>query len=454
MSPSPGSVKANALHSGSSAHLCSQASLRFSHSYPERTSKFHVRSHSGVSKHVLRVTSLFHTKMAFEYSLGPPVANEELAQFGFTSIEGPYTHSAAFPSPHTWKASRHTEFSLPSDCSSGSEVESGSDAGAGIAEWMAHTCISEEDEQVEFSIPRNPPRHHSILEPLYHPHLAAIRTRPVYRNLPATSSSILSPSLSWSSSECFSEASASVTGSPTSVIGQAESAAWDVLFAAAGEVQQMAREREAEHGSFGHKSVQQLLLNRNAGSNTRGGSSKACTGIPSNLRKPFSGADSPLSRSRRDNTSSSSPSPSSYGSPPSRENSRTGAGFQAASLGGGSSSGGTGVFLPRAAPEQNSKKKASRQTTIILPPHLVQALGLNVDCNNNVVLSANQRRTGGNKASAIQVIKVADAPTRPHRSHPRKAVVIQPRPSSTWHDAPVKIEAKPAQVDLSAAWTY
>lgn len=75
--------------------------------------------------------------------------------------------------------------------------------------------------------------------------------------------------------------------------------------------------------------------------------------------------------------------------------------------------GGTGVFLPRAVgiPQEkdSGSKKVPKPTTVLLPARLVQALGLNVDQENNVVLKRNPSsldRNGGKSGGSLAVMKL------------------------------------------------
>eukprot|EP00271_Cylindrocystis_brebissonii_P013234 TRINITY_DN32926_c0_g1_i1.p1 TRINITY_DN32926_c0_g1~~TRINITY_DN32926_c0_g1_i1.p1 ORF type:complete len:469 (+),score=43.74 TRINITY_DN32926_c0_g1_i1:239-1645(+) len=369
-----------------------------------------------------------------------------------------------FPSPRSWFAARRSgspdHSPSPPDTLSEADWDGSSDACAEIAEQMAYSCMDDDEtssrqkfhqEYIQYAKPHvstPPPRPIQNPNFIHDIHTGARRpgvhqTAPTCgRTMPAN----LPGSVAWSAA-CSSESSQ--TGSPTSVLGEAGSAAWDLLFAAAGEVQKLAREQDALAGNRyanSPRSMHHLLLNR--------GHTHAHAGPVSKLSKsPLAStvyAESPVSEYVDPNTPDftnsqlyRSASPVRRGGKKCGGNGARGQAHLARSAGAMSpqktrlarpgtatppedlscskkslyndfnSAGsplssspvcsprpldpvkdakvGTGVFLPRSAvpPPVETRtpvKKVNKPATVILPARLVHALGLNVDPESNVVI--------------------------------------------------------------------
>lgn len=158
--------------------------------------------------------------------------------------------TAAFPSPRTWHASHRNSPVLslaPSDESSEDEPsDSQPDRGAEIAEWAAQSCMNDDDQggggaatggaaNAGLRLAHRPAAHSRSLVGHGLDPLSLVSTSAA---VAVSGSSTVSGGVGggrWSP-----VCSAGV--SPTSVLSKANTAAWDLLFEAAGEVQRMARE--------------------------------------------------------------------------------------------------------------------------------------------------------------------------------------------------------------------
>ncbi|CAI7895011.1 unnamed protein product [Closterium sp. NIES-54] len=312
-----------------------------------------------------------------------------------------------------------------------------------IAEWVAKSCIADDDDSDSSdassdiasrhsnSTPNGhyPARHypdamtyHSRALGMAHSHSSASIASHSNRGSSPSSSLSSSPSVSrtsslssrlWSQSSVSTSSTSSLTspprsGSPTSVLGQnANAEAWELLFAAAGRIQELAFEPEP--------------------------AKPACAGPPRAAAQPFV----PASRHMHQAPAYGAPQMNHNGNrqhanhhqaaqqqgnnrragpQPHRRNNHNGAQVargsplrrvsecETDSRKGQPLGNGTGVFLPRAAPApasakpspdtSNAGRKSQRPgATVYLPARLVHVFGLDVDENNNVLL--NRSAPGG-----------------------------------------------------------
>ncbi|CAI5473733.1 unnamed protein product [Closterium sp. Yama58-4] len=318
-----------------------------------------------------------------------------------------------------------------------------SDEGS-IAEWVAQSCIADDDDSDSsdassdiasrhsysnpnghYAAPHHPDAmtYHSRALGMAHSHSSASIASHSNRGSSPSSSLSSSPSVSRTSSlssRLWSQSSVSTTsstssltspprsGSPTSVLGQnANAEAWELLFAAAGRIQELALEPEPPK--------------------------PACAGPPRAGAQPYV----PASRHMHQAPAYGAPQMNHNGNrqhanhhqaaqqqgnnrragpQPHRRNNHNGAQVakgsplrrvsecETDSRKGQALGNGTGVFLPRAAPApasakpsadtSNAGRKSQRPgATVYLPARLVHVFGLDVDENNNVLL--NRAAPGG-----------------------------------------------------------
>lgn len=284
------------------------------------------------------------------------------------------------------------------------------DAGEELAQWMVNSLVLEEEEEAvadaakPAALPglgQSPPSPCSLTAAALAGSLPRVRT--------ATGCS--TPSTTWSNGGT-SEDYPSENGSPTSVLRNAESSAWDLLFSAAGEVQRLARQKECQMAAQngGARSLDELVRDLRANDVSIpsanvgvtpspchckcGGYGRCCGyggyggygGFPGDAGEFESFAYS----GRRDEDRRRGGWKGNWQGKKATE--------QVPKCGGG-----TGVFLPRpmtSALLEVRGKKSQKATTVLLPPHLVALLGLKVDGNNKVVLEGTREHSGGGRKKA------------------------------------------------------
>eukprot|EP00475_Leptophrys_vorax_P037171 TRINITY_DN63788_c0_g1_i1.p1 TRINITY_DN63788_c0_g1~~TRINITY_DN63788_c0_g1_i1.p1 ORF type:complete len:405 (-),score=-26.39 TRINITY_DN63788_c0_g1_i1:164-1252(-) len=277
------------------------------------------------------------------------------------------------------------------------------EADGSIAEWVAQSCMEDDDASTQTTSPSSSQfsshapcpgfvnwRNGSIAGPSsYYGSTDSLRGSPSpdrsLTSSPAISRSSTLSSRLWSHSSSAASLSPPRSGSPTSVLSRhasatsttSDSEAWDLLFEAATKIQEMSLDDQ-----------QHLPLAATSAVSASAAPSFAAASASQQHyprgQKFQEKRQSPPSRRR-------GPAPMQKASPLGRIESESEPRVDAH---------GTGVFLPRgaspsgSAPKQahpqnraNGRKPQRPGATVYLPPRLVHVLGLNVDDNNNVLLN-------------------------------------------------------------------